>query len=71
MSQFSSQFTDCPRCGYHTYECLRSHAFCLECGFSDVTEEQARNLIPRWAQRLARAIEAEETPELDLVPAAG
>lgn len=55
--------TKCPRCGEHSYETLKAHSYCAECGFSpDLSLESVEDAA--WFAGLARI--AREIPDIDL-----
>ncbi len=44
------KFNQCPRCGEHTYEKLKTHNHCVGCNYSPDEELEAKPLIPSWAK---------------------
>jgi len=61
-------FHQCPRCGFNSYEQLKTHSYCYECNYCpdlDCTREvQKENQVPQWAINFIKGIDVEEQKEV-------
>lgn len=47
------ELSDCPRCGFRSYEKLETYSYCIDCEYSPVLRrEKPIPIIPEWAVKL-------------------
>lgn len=48
---------ECPRCGEHKLELMKSYSFCWECGYSASTEKRPTSALKRFGQWIGRQMD--------------
>jgi hypothetical protein len=47
------EFSDCPRCGFRSYEKLQTYSYCIDCHYSPVLgHENPIPIIPDWVLKV-------------------
>ena len=53
----------CPRCGAGGFESLRSHSYCVECNYSEVSESDEMLAIPKWVLEILKPAKKKKDEE--------
>lgn len=57
----------CPRCGVGGYEVLKSHAYCLECNYTNYFDTDELQIIPKWVKPFLRKSKNKKREREELV----